>query len=133
MIVDTPTKKAISSIRLAMSQMLYANEGLLAQRLIEKLERPVCNVGSRHLYPSWCKRDDQYLVMTPDIPAKLFFRSAVRHVWNACLAFEAAGMSQAALVCLEFGGAIVKEELLMSPDITTGPLENHETRSSQRQ
>jgi hypothetical protein len=124
MLLDTPKDKAISRIRLAMSLLFHANKGLLAQRLVKKLERPVCDVSARKFYPSWCKRFDPYQAMTPGISVKFFLRAAVRHLWNACLDFEAAGI---------FSAEVVTEELLEFPGSTTGPIENLSARSSQRQ
>lgn len=51
MLLCTPKDKAIQSIRLAMSRLFQANKGLLAQRLINELERCICDISARRLYP----------------------------------------------------------------------------------
>lgn len=100
MLLYTPKEKTINSIRLAMSSLFHANKALLAQRLVNKLERPVCDISAKDFYPSWCNHVYPYQVMTRGISERVLLRSAVRKLWDACLDFEAAGMPRAACACL---------------------------------
>lgn len=124
MLLCTPKDKAIQGIKLAMSRLFQANKGLLAQRLVNELERSVCNISARRFYPSWYNHLDPYQVMNRGIPGKDALRKAIRHLWDACLDFEAAGMRGAAYVCLEFSTQIVVDELLTVRSRTHGIAES---------
>lgn len=124
MLLCTPKDEAIQSIRLAMSRLFQANKGLLAQRLINELERSICDISPRRLYPSWHNHLDPDQVMSRETSGKDALRTAVRHLWDACLDFEAAGIRGAAYVCLEFSTQIVIDELLTVQSRTFGTVES---------
>lgn len=116
MLLYTPKYKAVQSIRLAMTHLLQANRGFLAQRLVNELEAPVCDISASRFYPSWCSRLDPYQVMNRETFGRNALRAAARHMWDACLDFEEAGMRRAAYVCLQFSAQIVVDELLTIRD-----------------
>ncbi|KAI7784016.1 hypothetical protein LA080_011041 [Diaporthe eres] len=124
MLLCTSKDKALQSIRLAMSRLAQANKGLLAQRLINKLKRSICDISARRLYPSWYNHLDPDQVMNRETSGKDTLRTAVRHLWDACLDFEAAGIRGAAYVCLEFSTQIVIDELLTVQSRTSGTVES---------
>lgn len=134
MLLCTPKDKAINSIRLAMSCLFQANRGLLAQVLVNKLVGPlrVSDIAGRMLYPSWCRHIDPYQVTNRGVSGKHAFRRAVRHLWAACLDFEAAELPRAALVCLDFSAMIVIDELLTAQDSAPGNFDNFSARRNQR-
>lgn len=104
-----------------MSRLFQANKGLLAQRLVNELDRSIGDISARRLYPSWYSHVDPGQVVGPGISEKGALRAAVRHLWDACLDFEAAGRRRAAFVCLEFSAQVVIDELLTGQDRVSGP------------
>lgn len=116
MLLYTPKDKAIQSIRLAMTRLFQANRGFLAHKLVNELETPVCDISANRFYPSWCIRLDPYQVMNRGTFGRNALRAAARHLWDACLDFEEAGMRRAAYVCVAFSSQIVVDELLTVRD-----------------
>lgn len=107
-----------------MSRLFQADKGLLAQRLINELERSLCDISARRLYPSWYNHIAPDQVMNWENSGRDTLRTAVRHLWDACLDFEAAGIRGAAYVCLEFSTQIVIDELLTVHSRTSGTAES---------
>lgn len=124
MLLRDPKDKAIQRIRLAMSRLFQANKGLLAQRLINELERSICDISARRLYPSWYNHLEPNQAMNRETSGKDALRTAVRHLWDACLDFEAAGIRGAAYVCLEFSTQIAIDELLTVQSRSSGTVES---------
>lgn len=124
MLLRTPRDKAIQSTRLAMCHLFQANKGLLAQRLVSELNRPTCNIAGSRLYPSYYNHRGPEQGLTRGLFGKDALRAAVRHLWDACLEFEAAGVRGAAYVCLEFSAQIVKDELLTVRNRPSGSVDD---------
>lgn len=124
MLICTPKDRALCSIRRAMSHLFQANKGLLAHKLVNQLDSRVCDTGGSKFYPSSCNRTFLHQVTGCRMSREDALRTAVRHLWDACFEFEAAGMPRAAYVCLVFGDRVVIDELLTAHGRTSGTAEN---------
>lgn len=123
MLLCTPKDRALCSIRRAMFHLFQANKALLAHKLVNQLDSRVCDTDASKFYPSWCNRTFLHQATDCRMSGKDALRTAARHLWDACLEFEAAGMPRAARVCLVFGDQIVIDELLTAHGRTSGTAE----------
>lgn len=108
-----------------MSHLFQANEGLLAQKLVNQLDSRLCDTYASRFYPPSCNRTFLHQVTDCRMSEKDELRTAVRHLWDACLEFEAAGMPRAAHVCLVFGNQVVMDELLTARGRTSRTAVDH--------